>query len=350
MSVCMCVSWKYLLSIMSLKSRRFSLDSNVCLDGVGVLGVRRGSSRFSSRKSKHSQSLDDARLEIQVLNHSLNSSISLRKQTITEESIDRLDGLINSSSFLKQNKTFHKLFQEIPEGENLTHTFTCALQKEVLYHGKIFVSEKYVCFHSSVLLKETKVVLSACSVSGVKKHNSALSMLSIQTADGEKYTFVSLRHREMCYKLLQSLCSNAQGECSPHVSAAENEADHDKASSYSSLEDSVDRDLSRQNSICLDNGFPPMPGEGPTRRYSTLNTSTDDDDRRLSVSWVSRITERVTPLSFLREGSNASVLAYLCIMLMVLLLLTSGYIGLRIMALQEQLTELTLHHGEYHQT
>ncbi|XP_049453332.1 uncharacterized protein LOC125901628 isoform X3 [Epinephelus fuscoguttatus] len=303
MSVCMCVSWKYLLSIMSLKSRRFSLDSNVCLDGVGVFGVRRGSNRFSSRKSKHSQSLDDARLEIQALNHSLNSSIALRKQTITEESIERSDGLINSSSFLKQNKTFHKLFQEIPEGENLTHTFTCALQKEVLYHGKIFVSENYVCFHSSVLLKETKVVLSACSVSGVKKHNSALSMLSIQTADGEK------------------------------------------ASSYSSLEDSVDRDLSRQSSICLDNGFPLMPGEGPTRQYSTLNTSTDDD-RRLSVSWVSRITERVTPLSFLREGSNASVLAYLCIMLMVLLLLASGYIGLRIMVLEEQLTELTLHHGE----
>ena len=35
--------------------------------------------------------------------------------------------------------------------------FTCALQKEVLYHGKLFVSEHHVCFHSSVLLKETKV-------------------------------------------------------------------------------------------------------------------------------------------------------------------------------------------------
>lgn len=36
--------------------------------------------------------------------------------------------------------------------------FTCALQKEVLYHGKLFVSEGHVCFHSSVLLKDTKVM------------------------------------------------------------------------------------------------------------------------------------------------------------------------------------------------
>lgn len=35
--------------------------------------------------------------------------------------------------------------------------FTCALQKEVIYHGKMYVSQHHVCFHSSVLLKETKV-------------------------------------------------------------------------------------------------------------------------------------------------------------------------------------------------
>ncbi|XP_042353532.1 GRAM domain-containing protein 2B-like [Plectropomus leopardus] len=347
----MCVSWKYLFSIMSLKCRRFSLDSSVCLDGVGVLGGRRGSSRFSIKKSRQSQSLDDARLEIQALNQSLNSNISLRRQTIAEERSERSDGLVNSGSFQKHNKTFHKLFLEIPEGENLTHTFTCALQKEVLYHGKLFVSENYACFHSSVLLKDTKVVILASSVMGVKKHNSALSMLSVQTADGEKYTFVSLRNREMCYKLLQTICSHAQSvNSSPHLSSAENEADHDLASSYSSLEDSVDRDQSRQNSIYLDNGFPQMSSEAPTRRNSTRqNSSADEDDRGVSVSWIGRITERVTQLSF-REIRNVRVLFYFFITLMVLLLLASGYIRLRILALEEQLTELTLHHREYEQT
>ncbi|XP_074507077.1 GRAM domain-containing protein 2B-like isoform X1 [Sebastes fasciatus] len=356
-SVCMCVSWKYLFSSMNVKCRRFSLDSSVCLDGVGVIGGKRGSSWFNNKKSKQCQSLDDARLEIQKLNHSLNGNMSFRGNTIAEENSERPDGLITSCSFLKHNKTFHKLFQDIPEEERLTHTYTCALQKEVLYHGKLFVSENSVCFHSSVLLKDTKVVIPASSVTGLRKHNSALSMLSVQTADGEKYTFVSLRNREMCYKLLQTVCSHTQDKSvnsSPHVSSAENEADHDVASSYSSLEDSVDRDLSRQNSVSHDNGFPLMSSEGekqmvPTRRNSTQQNSLIDEDDR-AVSWIWRITERVAPLFFLREIRNLSVLFYVYVMLMVLLLLASGYIGLRIIALEEQLTELTLQQREYQQT
>lgn len=35
--------------------------------------------------------------------------------------------------------------------------FTCALQKEVLYHGKMYVSSEHICFYSSVLLRATKV-------------------------------------------------------------------------------------------------------------------------------------------------------------------------------------------------
>ncbi|XP_070775133.1 GRAM domain-containing protein 2B-like [Enoplosus armatus] len=350
---CMCMSWKCLFSIMSLRNRRFSLDSSVCLDGVGHLGGGRYSSRFTNKKSR--QSLDEARLEIHELNHSLNSNMSLRGQTISEETIERSDGLINKHSFLKHSKTFHKLFQEIPEAENLTHSFTCALQKEVLYHGKLFVSDNHVCFYSSVLLKDTKVVIPVSSVREVKKHNSALSMLSIQTADGEKYSFVSLRHREMCYKLLQTVCLHAQGVNSPHLSAAENEADPDVASSYSSLEDCADHELSRQHSVFLDNGFPQMSSEGPTRSNSTRQSSlTEEDDR--AVSWIWRIIEKVTPFFFLREMRNLSVLFYIYMMLMVLLLLASGYIGLRIIALEEQLnslralTDLSLHHGEYQET
>ncbi|XP_054452505.1 GRAM domain-containing protein 2B-like [Anoplopoma fimbria] len=349
------MSWKCLFSIMTLKYRRFSLDSSICPDGdavgVGGLGKRRASSRFSSKKSRQCHSLDDARLEIQELKHSLSSSVSLREPIIAEENIDHPDGLIHSNSSQKHSKTFHKLFPDIPAGENLTHTFTCALQKEVLYHGKLFVSENYVCFYSSVLLKETKVVIPASSVKGVKKHNSALSMLSIQTADVEKHTFVSLRHRDMCYKLLQTVCSHVQGltvNSSPHHSSAENEADHDVASSYSSLEDCTDRDLIRQNSICLENGYSQMSSEAPTRRNSTRQNSLTDDDNR-AVSWIWRITERVAPLFFLRELRSFSAVFYVYMMLMVLLLLASGYIGLRITALEEQLTELTVQHREYQQ-
>uniref|UniRef100_A0A8D3C1S2 GRAM domain-containing protein n=1 Tax=Scophthalmus maximus TaxID=52904 RepID=A0A8D3C1S2_SCOMX len=304
-------------------------------------GAKKGGNRFGSKKSRHSLSLDDARQEIQELNHSLNSNMSAREKTIPEETHELSHELLNHS-LPKHNKSFHKLFHEIPEWENLTQMFICALQKEVLYHGKLFVSENYVCFYSSVLLKDTKVVIPTSSIREVKKHNPALSMLSIHTADGEKYSFVSLRNREMCYKLLQS--ETESPGISPQLSSADNEADQDLVSSYSSLEDSVDHDLSRQNSVDLDTGFPHVSSEAPTRCRST------------AVSWIWRVVEKVALFVFHGELRNLGVLFYIYLVLIVLLLLVSGYIGLRIIALEEQLnslgalTELSLGHREYQET
>nr|XP_040028119.1 GRAM domain-containing protein 2B-like isoform X2 [Gasterosteus aculeatus aculeatus] len=327
---------------MTMRSRRFSLDGSECVD-FGR-GRRRSSSRFGIKNRRDCGSLEDARLEIQELDHSLNSSVSPRNQTIAEDSVGHSDGLIHTARFLRHRKSFYKQFHEVPEGESLLHTFSCALQKEVLYQGRLFVSENYVCFYSSVLLKDTKVVIPASSVMQVKKHSSALSVLSIKTADGEKHTFMSLTRRETCYKLLQALCLQEKSiNSSPHPSFAENEADNDMASSFSSLEDSVDRDLSRQSS------FSQMSSEAPTRRNSTRqNSSTDEDNGgEPAKSWIRRIIETVAPLFFLRELRSLGVLFYVYMMLLVLLLLASGYIGLRMVALEEQLVEMSTQRTRY---
>ncbi|TNN78140.1 hypothetical protein EYF80_011645 [Liparis tanakae] len=189
-----------------------------------------------------------------------------KKQTIAEESVERSDGLGQKNSSVKHSKTFHKLFQEIPVGENLTQTSACrANASSYLYPPG--------CNSSACVL---------CS----------------------QHTLVSLRHRERCYNLLQAVCSHVQqpgGSGSPHVSSPENEADPEVPSSYSSLEDCGD--LSRGNSIHLDNGFPLMSSEGEKQM-----------------------------------GQKT-----------VLLLLASGYIGLRIIALEEQLSELSVQHRGYQQ-
>ncbi|KAM6989812.1 uncharacterized protein LKV04_009401 [Tautogolabrus adspersus] len=329
---------------MSVKNRRFSLDSADCADGAGLLGAKGGGSISGGKKSRHS--LGEARLETQEVNQ------TLREQTIAEE---LPDGRINNNSFKKHDKNFHKLFPDIPELEKLTHAFTCAMQKEVPYHGKLYISEHHVCFHSSVLLKDTKVAISGCSVKEVKKYNSALSMLSIKTTDGKKFSFVSLRNRELCYKLLHNVCSYAKegsANSSPHHSSAENEAEPDNASSYSSLEDSADHDLSRQNSIHLKNSFPQTSSEGPTSSNFTHQSSLTDADNRAGP-WIWRIMERVAPFLFVNEMRNLRILFCIYFMLMTLLLVASGYIGMRIIALEEQLntlevlTELALHKREY---
>lgn len=35
--------------------------------------------------------------------------------------------------------------------------YTCALQRDILYQGKMFVSENWICFHSKVFGRDTKV-------------------------------------------------------------------------------------------------------------------------------------------------------------------------------------------------
>ncbi|EPY75968.1 GRAM domain-containing protein 3 isoform 5 [Camelus ferus] len=62
----------------------------------------------------------------------------------------------SSSSQDKANMHFHKLFLDVPTEEPLRQSFTCALQKEILYQGKLFVSENWICFHSKVFGKDTK--------------------------------------------------------------------------------------------------------------------------------------------------------------------------------------------------
>ncbi|XP_051943558.1 GRAM domain-containing protein 2B-like isoform X2 [Hippocampus zosterae] len=317
---------------MSLKNRKFSLDSSVSQDAPGGISCRRSSTHRLLKKYR--TSLEDGELEIPELNPNSNGNFSGREKTSVEEIIERQDGLISNNSFHKHNRNFHRLFKEIPEGEKLTHTFTCALQKEVLYHGKLYISENNVCFFSSVLLKETKVVIPTSNIQEVKKQNSALSMLSIQTADDEKYFFVSLRNREMCYNLLQSVCSQAQGD-SPHGSSAENEADSNLVSSHSSIDDTADHRTSGQNA-------------GSTQRMST----TEEADGAFS-SWLWKIVENVTVSFFLRPRVNFSMVLYAYLMLLVLLLLVSGYIGLRMIALERQLSslsELSLLFGDQQET
>nr|KAF6440654.1 GRAM domain containing 2B [Rousettus aegyptiacus] len=80
----------------------------------------------------------------------------------------------SSSSQYKANMHFHKLFIDVPTEEPLRQSFTCALQKEILYQGKLFVSENWICFHSKVFGKDTKISIPAFSVTLIKKTKTAL--------------------------------------------------------------------------------------------------------------------------------------------------------------------------------
>ncbi|XP_035552578.1 GRAM domain-containing protein 2B isoform X6 [Canis lupus baileyi] len=142
----------------------------------------------------------------------------------------------SSSSQYKANMHFHKLFLDVPTEEPLRQSFTCALQKEILYQGKLFVSENWICFHSKVFGKDTKISIPVFSVTLIKKTKTALlvpNALIIATVT-DRYIFVSLLSRDSTYKLLKSVCGHLENMSvgnSPNPSSLENSFRADRPSS-----------------------------------------------------------------------------------------------------------------------
>ncbi|XP_073200946.1 GRAM domain-containing protein 2B isoform X4 [Lepidochelys kempii] len=133
----------------------------------------------------------------------------------------------HASNQFKANAHYHKLFLDVPTTEPLKQSFTCALQKEILYQGKLFISENWICFHSKVFGKDTKISIPVLSITLIKKTKTALlvpNALVIATVS-DRYIFVSLLSRDTTYKLLKSVCRHLEDISvgnSPNPSSAEN--------------------------------------------------------------------------------------------------------------------------------
>ncbi|KAM4575241.1 GRAM domain-containing protein 2B isoform 1-T1 [Fundulus diaphanus] len=314
----------------------------------------RSSQSLKKTEARKALSLEAAQLELQQQHKVLTRQVAVRSETfdVDSKALERTEGTGTQSSFTKHNKTFHKLFPDIPESEDLIHAYICALQREVPYHGRLYVTVAHACFYSSVLLKDTKVVIPVSSIHTVKKQNTALlvpNALSIRTTEGEKFLFVSLRNRESCYQLLRSVCPQVEEgstNSSPIFSSGENSFDKSKLvnSSQSSLDDSLDG--SETQSL---QDPPPHRAhreaapDGTASGFSSLQQSDSSSSEELPESggsWMWKVTEKAKSLLVQREFSTLNTLLFIYLILVVLLLLSSGYIGLRIVALEEQLSSL----------
>lgn len=126
----------------------------------------------------------------------------------------------------KTNAQYHKLFKEVGRDELLRQSYTCALQRDILYQGKLFVSDNWICFHSKVFGRDTKISISVVSVTFIKKTKTALlvpNALVIETMR-EQHVFVSFLSRNTTYKLLKSICLHLEVDktgSSPVISSCE---------------------------------------------------------------------------------------------------------------------------------
>uniref|UniRef100_A0A8D2CSY0 GRAM domain containing 2A n=1 Tax=Sciurus vulgaris TaxID=55149 RepID=A0A8D2CSY0_SCIVU len=113
----------------------------------------------------------------------------------------------------KYNQQYHKLFKDIPLEEMVLKVCSCALQRDLLLQGRLYISPNWLCFHASLFGKDIKVVIPVVSVQMIKKHKMARLLpngLAITTNTSQKYVFVSLLSRDSVYDLLRRVCTHLQ--------------------------------------------------------------------------------------------------------------------------------------------
>ncbi|EXJ80531.1 hypothetical protein A1O1_08677 [Capronia coronata CBS 617.96] len=103
-----------------------------------------------------------------------------------------------------RNRSFHQQFRSVPEDDNLIEDYSCALQKEILLAGRLYISEGHICFFSNILGWVTTVVISFEEVVSIERENTAVvfqNAIAVQTLHA-RHTFRSLIYREQTYDLL----------------------------------------------------------------------------------------------------------------------------------------------------
>lgn len=107
----------------------------------------------------------------------------------------------------KRNRDFHNLFKSVPEDDLLIEDYSAALQREILLHGRLYVSEGHICFSSNILGWVTNLVISLDEIISVEKKSTAVIFqngIVISTMHARN-VFASLLNRDATYELIISM-------------------------------------------------------------------------------------------------------------------------------------------------
>ncbi|KAM0946520.1 putative BAG-associated GRAM protein [Dioscorea sansibarensis] len=136
------------------------------------------------------------------------------------------------------------IFNLHPE-EVADHSYSCALERSFLYHGRMYVSAWHICFHSNVFSKQIKVVIPLGDVDEIRRSQHAFINPSITiilrmgsgghgvpplgSPDGRvRYKFASFWNRNHTLRALQRAVKN-----------------------YSAMLEAEKKTISVTNAICL---------------------------------------------------------------------------------------------------
>ncbi|KAF2806177.1 uncharacterized protein BDZ99DRAFT_448877 [Mytilinidion resinicola] len=174
------------------------------LDSPGSVIQRTGSirSRISGgRKRRH-------RGSSATTGHTIAAAVGASTATLAHPAAmangQRLQGTGFAVAPAKRNRDFHNLFRSVPEDDYLIEDYSAALQRDILLHGRLYVSEGHICFSSNILGWVTNLVISFDEIVTVEKKSTAVifpNAIVIQTLHARN-VFASFVSRDSTYDLI----------------------------------------------------------------------------------------------------------------------------------------------------
>ncbi|MEE6485286.1 hypothetical protein FKM82_014236 [Ascaphus truei] len=116
-----------------------------------------------------------------------------------------------SPTYKQRNEDFRKLFKQLPDSERLIVDYSCALQRDILLQGRLYLSENWICFYSNIFRWETLLTVRLKDICSMTKEKTArLIPNAIQLCtDTEKHFFTSFGARDRTYMMMFRLWQNA---------------------------------------------------------------------------------------------------------------------------------------------
>ncbi|KAL3886103.1 hypothetical protein ACJMK2_026124 [Sinanodonta woodiana] len=116
-------------------------------------------------------------------------------------------------TYKSRSEDFKRLFKDrdIPVDERLIVDYSCAMQKEILVHGRMFITQNWICFYANIFSWETVLTIPCKEIKGITKEKTARVIPNaIQiTTDKEKFFFTSFSARDKTYLMLFRMWQNA---------------------------------------------------------------------------------------------------------------------------------------------
>ncbi|GAB5576442.1 protein Aster-C isoform X1 [Prionailurus iriomotensis] len=117
---------------------------------------------------------------------------------------------ISSATYKDRNEEYKRQFTHLPDTEKLIADYACALQRDILLQGRLYLSENWLCFYSNIFRWETTICIALKNITFMTKEKTArLIPNAIQiVTESEKFFFTSFGARDRSYLSIFRLWQN----------------------------------------------------------------------------------------------------------------------------------------------